>query len=603
MSYTVVVANGINDDPASAPSSFDTGTGDAIKDSTGTLTIAQNPLDRITFQGKGAAVKTFASGWYMDDPFVDGSKFSFTFTFGGKVFVGPNEFNNATLRFDADGQNVVTNTFKFQSNSWKTVSLNCPNTSGLGYGFDGSNNSSCDRDGSGPRYSGPLYEEGLVGFTSLNLTGGSMLMIGPMINNASNAYFTQDTDNLLNTSVFALRSFTGGGNTKSIQAYFSDGNNLYMGHASNHGTQAPIMVRMPVTFSSGVVTNIADANNNSDNLNLDATPIGKGYSGVIHVNSADAVGIDSFLAVTFSGQAKRIYIGNSVGVASSTNLDTFASAVASEPSGIRTSGNTNLVLPGIKSGGSFPEGLLKVSPGQRGVPFLKFHNGKLYLARNVSVNSSHSTGAITEGNKTQNYAEVYVCGTPTVGTTGNKYCNGSDWQLLLTTKSSETGSTRLDTSKNDNKAISMFEITPTGVVYLGFDSPSGFRIYRAVAAGSDLPSGTGWTQQGSDGMGTCPSCYTHIQSSAVAQHNSNTYFTYITVGKHDTTSLWSVPIKVYRQGDVGTSVIVGSLDNFNKPSTMMAAISQTAKGSKMWVFAILFVGIVLLLFRKKYIHV
>jgi hypothetical protein len=608
MSYTIVVANGVSsDDPSGASGTFDTGSTDAIKDSTTTVSLSGNPFDRITFQGKGTSVNTFSSGWYMEDPFADGSKFSFTFNYGSKVFVGPNEYNNATLRFDASGKNVVSNTFKFKSNSWKSVSLNCSTTAGFGYGFDGSNNSSCDKDGAGTGYSGALYEEGMVGFTSLTMTSGSLLTMGPMINNASNAYFTQDKDNQLDTSIFALRSFTGGGNTKSIQAYFADGDNIYMGHASNHGTQAPILVRMPVTFTSGVVTNIADANNNSDNLNLDATPVGKPTgTGGGWVNSADAIGVDSFIAVTLNSQTKRIYIGNSVGIASSINTDTFASAVASQPSNMATSGQTNLVLPGIKNSGSFPEGLLKVSPGQRGVPFLKFHNSKLYAARNVSLNSSHTNGAITEGNKTQNYAEVYVCSTPSGGSGSNKYCTGADWVLLFTTQSSASGSTRLDSTKSDNKAISMFEITPAGVVYLGFDSPSGFRIYRATASGADLPNGTGWTQQGTDGMGTCATgCYTHIQSSAVVQDGtSTTYYTYITAGKHDSTNLWSVPIKVYRQADVGTNVIVGSIFNLKnfEGANLLAFISKTRNNvSFMLLIGIVFVAVTGIGLRRKYL--
>ncbi|HMZ65847.1 MAG TPA: Ig-like domain-containing protein, partial [Leptospiraceae bacterium] len=576
IAYTIIAANGIQDDPSTAPAGFDTGSTDAITDLAGSKTLVGNPKDRISFTGKGTAVNDFADGWYMSDPFADGSVFAFTFKFKSKVYVGPNMYNNTTLRFDTDGSNVVSNTYKMKSATWKSLTINCPSTTGFGYGFDGSNNNSCDRDGSGVRYSGGIYEEGLVGYTSLNLTGGDILAVGPMINNATNAYVTQDTDNQLDMMAFALRSFTGGGNTKSIQAYFSDANNLYMGHASDHGTQAPILVRMPVTFSSGNITNIDDANNNSNNLNLDATPVGKPTgTGAGYVNAADAIGVDSFTSVTFSGQAKRIYIGNSVGIASSTDLTAFGSAVTSEPAVMKTLGQTNLVLPGIKSGGSYPEGLTKVSPGQRGVPFLKVHNGKLYAARNVSLNSSHSNGAITEGNKTPNYAEVYVCSTPSAGTTGNKYCNATDWSLVFTTNSAVSNGTRFDSSKSDNIAISMFEISPTGMVYLGFDSPSGFRVYRnAVGTSSDITN-TGWTQEGPSGSkeGFGDATYNRIQSSVVVQDKNSVYYTYITVGGYDTTNLWHKPIQVYRQADDGTARV--ALGDFGD-SSLMAYISKTA---------------------------
>ena len=605
VAYTLVAANGVQDDPTAASASFDTGATDAITDLAGSKTLSGNPKDRISFTGKGTAINDFTDGWYMSDPFADGSVFSFTFKFKTKVYVGPNLYNNTTLRFDADGKNVISNTYKMKSATWKSISINCPTTSGFGYGFTGSNNSTCDRNLITGDYSGGLYEEGLVGYTSLNLTGGDILAVGPMINNATNAYVTQDTDNQLDMQAFALRSFTGGGNTKSIQAYFSDANNLYMGHASNHGTQAPILVRMPVTFASGVITDIADANNASDSLNLDAgsNPISKSTGTATHVNSADAIGVDSFIALALNGQTKRIYLGNSVGIGSSTDLDAFGSPVASEPTNMKTAGQTNLVLPGIKSGGSFPEGLLKVSPGQRGVPFLKLHNGKLYAARNVAAGSTHTNGAITEPNKTPSYAELYVCGTPSAGTAGSKYCSGADWTLVFTTKSTVVDGTRFDSTKNDNIAISMFEISPTGNVYVGFDSPSGFRVYRdAVGTSSDIDN-TGWTQEGptsgKDGFGD--STYNRIQSSTIAQDKNNVYYTYITVGGYNTTNLWHKPIQVHRQADDGTTRV--AFGPFMIDSNLMAFIAKTRKNVPMGIL----VGIVLaaavgLGLRRKYLH-
>ena len=74
-------------------------------------TLAPNPYDRATFLGSGGAVLSVADGPLFTDPFVDGSTFSFTFTYQGQVYIGPNDSTSAVFRFLPDASNPTEATF------------------------------------------------------------------------------------------------------------------------------------------------------------------------------------------------------------------------------------------------------------------------------------------------------------------------------------------------------------------------------------------------------------------------------------------------------------------------------------------------------------
>jgi uncharacterized protein YjdB len=603
VAYTLVVANGAADDPTAAPAEFDTGTGDAIKD-LGSNNLQGNPKDRMSFMGLGTNVNNFEAGWYMDDPFQDGSYFSFTFNYKGKVYVGPNSQNNTTLRLDANGDNIVSNTYAFTNFSGYANPGTCTGTPGFGMGFQDLSNQSCVSYPA-TNYTGYHTEQGIVGYTSLSIGNADFLVVGAIRTNIKNSYFTQDMANKQTYKPFQLPSYSGGGNVKSVQTFYAYGNNLYIGLSCDLSTQCPSLLKVNPTISGSDITAISSSTNaySIPFGNQTTNVTGQGASGNKITNSNDPIGIDSVL-----GYENVIYVANSGGIVKSADIHTATSANGVNditnitPTGMNTTGKSTLVLPGQATSGTYPEGLLKVSPGQRGIPFLKVHNGNIYMVRNVSQKDNGvtvSTDAITEANKTPNYGELWKC---TVG--ADKICDQTEWTKVLTS----------NTDINANaRSISMFEITPTGVVYLGFDgseaangsSNQGFQIYRKnVGTNSDITAGDAgsWVLQGSAGLdsGDANNKYTHIQSSTVIKDRDNIYYTYITVGRYNTTSLWYKPIKVYRQGDNDITMLVyGGQDK--QKSTLLAFINGVKQSttSKFALLAIFFGVSIYLSFRFR----
>ena len=104
---SVIVSTGTND----VNGSCNSGSADGLKDSVFDLTLADSPKDRFNFEGAGGQIETPADGSLFTDPFADGTSFAFSFIYGDKVYLGPNENNSGVFRFDPDGKNAVSVTF------------------------------------------------------------------------------------------------------------------------------------------------------------------------------------------------------------------------------------------------------------------------------------------------------------------------------------------------------------------------------------------------------------------------------------------------------------------------------------------------------------
>lgn len=513
--YTIIAANNVDGDQ------FDNTSWGSIKNSGGTENVQSSPKDRASFVGLGSTIQNFSDGSIFVDPFVDGSVFSFAFSYGGRVYLGTNDKNNAAFRFDPNGANSITTTFKFSG----VTSPSCSTTDGFGY--ISSNITTAPTCGTN---SGPIGEVGVVGFNSVTATVGGasreLLIAGPMKNGVSNIYYTQDVDTQLDW-LSATVTGTNGTNSKSVQTIAATGSDEYVfvGISSDHNSIKPVLNRYKLTESSGVVS----MGSPTDMDIKDSSVVGSGA-----VGSGRVEGIESILKF-----GSNLYLANQGGVAYSSNYATSSPGNnSSQVNAVWSSAaftsatnyaNSTLVMPdsNTTNGG----GLGKVRPGQKGIPVMFLYNGKLYLARNVGNGTN---------NQTNLRGELWKCASPCTAST--------DWTRIISGSESALGGAT---------AISMIQSNGSGVLYVGFDdATNGAKVYKtsctdpAASSGSSGTTittgscgGTGsanWTLQGSAGFGDSNNRYV-MSATSISDGTSN--YIYVVVGDGGSA------VKVFRQID------------------------------------------------------
>lgn len=510
LAYTVIVANATDGD------NFNNGSV-CIEDLAGSSCVQSAPNDRATFIGTGTVCSTLSCGTFFDDPFVDGTTFSFAFKYDNKIYLGTNDKNDAAFRFDPVGTNAILTTFKFINNA--ALSLTCSSSIRFGYIISGITGGTCGTNG------GANGEVGAVGFTSVELTIGSnnyeILAVGALKEAIDRVYYTQDKDTVLDMRNFGT---TGGNgiNTASTQLIYGINNYIFTGVASDHGTNAPVFNRAPVTDPGGVVTVGTVVNLNGSNI----PKLGK-QNGNPYNSGGNTVGIDFIYrngsSTYMANNGGLIYIATSnMGtMAPSNNSQWNSFATDSTPS---TISGTSLRMPdkNATNGG----GLGKVRPGEKAYPYMLLYNGRLYLARNV--------GTVSDG-RVPLRGELWKC-TPN----GSGQCAPGDWSRIIT--GSETD------LPGNAKAISMLISNGNGNLYIGFDDPvNGLVVYKNtsnnVAATSGTLASAGWTQQGVAGLGS-GSKYI-INSASLYDNATAKNYLYIVIGN----GLGTTPIKVVRQVD------------------------------------------------------
>lgn len=499
--YTVIVANNTDGDQFNNTGNSFKG----IRNIDDSEYVQSQPKDRASFMGLGTAIDSFDDGTYFDDPFLDGTTFSFAFSYDGKVYLGTNDNNSAAFRFEPSGSNTTLITFSFLN----LIAPSCPSALGFGTSASGT----C-----GANTIGPNSEYGVVGFTSVNstiaATSYELLYIGNLKDGVNKIYYTQDKDSVLDWKEAAW-SATGGGNTKSIQSIYGFGDRVYAAASSAHGTQAPAVAMHTLTLSGGDVTLGAGSDlslRSVDYIGKNASIDNPCKAG----NSSCVVGIDSMLYVTNPTLGgPKLFIANNGAVVHSTTTPPTSNSHFGLALSLRAAerGNATLVLP------ASPAGLQKLSPGQKGVPLMVEYKGRLYMARNLSVAETN-----TSTQTTNNGAELWKCEV-SCGTSSN-------WKKIAT--ASNFGS---DLS---NKAISLLQVNG-GSLYIGFDNDTGLRIYKTTSEEiNTADDGNGhldFSMQSVKGLG---GSFTKIFSSTSIYDGTNHYI-YVVVGTG------SNAVKVFRQ--------------------------------------------------------
>ncbi|MDH5656155.1 MAG: Ig-like domain-containing protein, partial [Spirochaetia bacterium] len=502
VSYTVMVANG---DTTTAADGFTNAVTEYVesKDIGSPDSVQAAPNDRASFNGSGEAYDKFEDGYYFFDPFVDGTSFSFAFAYAGKVYLGTNDTNTAAFRFEPGGDNAVQVGFDWIPGI--QGSMQCPGVKGFGYldpdYYDGTLSTVHDIDenigGAGSectahadyQHIGGDVEVGVVGFTSgtatISGTNYEILYVGTLKKAASHVYFTQDLDTTLDFNRYAITG-TNGVNSKSIQLIYTKDEFAYTGISSSHGTNAPVLNRNTMSASGGVVSM-----DTVENFIANSIPyIGKSGTPA-NPNSVGVVGIDSMIIFN-----NVLYIANNGGVVYSSNHTGSMASVTwtnGTPSSGSWTGNT-LYMPDedlTTNGG----GLGKVSPGRKGVPLFMEHSGRLYMARNVSVETNCADG--TGDGETcvdPGHGELWVCNPASSGS--STICEQADWTLVLDSSSfGYVNSISLLLENGSNKFYIAFDDFRAGEV----DGTNGIKVY-SLNSGITHPAGWGdFTLQGPSG--------------------------------------------------------------------------------------------------------
>ncbi|AFM14725.1 hypothetical protein Turpa_4092 [Turneriella parva DSM 21527] len=502
---------------------YATSTGNRIpEDFGGNNDLEPAPGNQAVFQGAGTPILTFNDGAVFSDPFSDGTKFNFAFSYQNKIYLGPNDKNNAAFRFEADGLNPVGITFS-------TVGPACVTGTSYTYTSFGISGGNCTAQTLGPN-----GERGIVGFNSGTFDNGAtqvpILMAGVVKDNVDKLYFTQDVDTALDWKTCA-GTFTGtnGVNSKSVQSLYVFGTNMYAGIASSHSTNKPILNKIALTESSGV---LSCTGNFIDLAGNEIINIGK-QNGNPAENTA-TIGIDAQIYIPTGGSpspANTYYLFNNGGIASATGAPiskTSFITVKTEAS----FGGTTLTYPATG-------GLEKVRPGQKGMPLVVLWNNRLYAARNLA------SGTGVTNRETNNGAELWKC---------SASCTSpASWVRVATASNFTPNGSNL-------RAISLLQVNGN-YLYIGFDnvaSGQGVQVYRSQASIAEIDGTTACTggdttanngdghrcfeQQGTTGLGAVNDNQFIFSSASLRKGSQN--FVYITVGDQN-----AVAIKVYRQVD------------------------------------------------------
>ncbi len=584
-SYNLIGSNGTDGDGFD-----DAPTANAIQDISLTEVLQAQPRDRAAFLGCGPPVVTFAGGPIIFDPFGDGSDFGNLSDFQSKVYIGPNVLGDRATRFEYNAALPTALDFAINRDTIGNTSRNtsAPVTySTFGHAANAALSVAACTENTAARLTacGPDNENGRGVFNVVDLNGPRLFAGGARTqttNDFDYAYFTNDTDTLLNFFYVDMNNDVGG-NTNAMETLLGTGNRLFVGFA--RGPQ-----RRPdfnkISFNAG---DPGDANNcgTAANCNTGAQGIrlnihamerfGRFNDGSVPAqgNGAHYVGVEAEIA--FNAQ---IYAAN--GGHPQTNRDgAVIRSANNNPGQCAEALNgcnaiwTN-VTPSNANWASGPSGAhwslelqktYDLDPGDKAVPAFVPFGGNLYMARNVCrVNGYDATGSAgTAGQRydgdrpgswaadhTGSYAgchnESLAAGSRFLSRRAQLWkcvpgadldCDAGDW-VPVDGGGSLLGDGYFDFNTGGlpaNRTISMLMVNG-GYLYVGFDGPLGIQVWRT---NNTNPTGenSGWAQIGGTGFGD-PTNLQQIYS-AISVITGGTSFLYLSAGR------LGFPVGVYRQ--------------------------------------------------------
>ncbi len=388
------------------------------------------------------------SGVIVDDPFGDGTAFTYITAFDGMVYFGPSADGASAVRTEPDGSAPQSVELRFSEDTTGNVSRNGATAPYTSIGYTGCSSDTLD--------CGPDNEDGRGFFTSALLGGTQWLVVG-------GARVAGDLDYVYLTSGSAApllfryvdMSFTMGPQSRGFSAAHAFNDRLYLGFPDTGGARPYLLALIaPPLLDPGLDATAAEV------LNVEADNM----PGLKTVGTAI---IDSL--IDFNA---RLYVANSGGwVRSTTDTPDSAEAAPGDwvshlPSAAEFSAKSAVTTAKTSD----------LEPTDKAVPQMAVFGGRLYAARNT-----------TDG------PQLWSCNPGVSGSALD--CDSGDWSLIA---SNSVGDLQLSQFDNPaNTSIGALVATPTHL-YVAFDNTaSGVVVFRSTVA-------TPTARSDFEGDGGCP---------------------------------------------------------------------------------------------------
>lgn len=365
-----------------------------------------------------------------DDPFGDGTSFSYVAAFDGHVYFGPSANGAAMVRTLPDGTGAESVALAIARDTTGNVASNTSTAPYPSIGATGcvANTAACGPDNENGR---GLMASGIIGGTEWLIIGG-----GRTGGDLDYVYMASSP-----VAPLAFRyvdiSVATGPQTRGFASLHAFGDRLYMGFPDTGGQRPYLIALLAPPLAPGL-----DAVAGVSVLNLDASAI----PGFASTNPASIDAITDF--------AGRLYIANAGAWARATVLAPITAPAdwsVITPSAAAYAAKASVATAKV----------IDLEPQDRAIPQMAVYQQKLYVARNTT------TGP-----------QLWRCD-PTL-TAPAEHCDAGDWSLIV---ANTTGDPLLSQFNNGaNVAISMLVATPTHL-YVGFDNAAqGVVIFRSGAA-------------------------------------------------------------------------------------------------------------------------
>jgi len=368
-----------------------------------------------------------------DDPFGDGTAFSFVAGFGGQVYLGPAANGGGAVRFNADGSSAETVSFSFAADTTGNASRNAspPPYSSIGRTGCAADTAECGPDNEDGR---GLFASGVIGGTEYLIVGGARSG-----GDLDFVYMTSSTASPLPFAYVDL-SAEQGPQTRGYSALHVFGDRLYMGFPDTGGGRPFMHALVNPPAGDGL-----DAVPGTDFFNLEADELPG-------MQTPENSIIDSF-----TDFADRLYLANDGAWIRSNNAapgDAQSAPgdwLATTPSAPAYAAKDSVAT--LKTA--------DIEPADKAVPQMTAFAGRLYAARNT-----------TDG------PQLWACDPATAAP--QAHCDPDDWTLVAANASGDTQLTQFDNP--NNAAVSMLVATSTHL-YVGFDNPTdGAAVLRTSAS-------------------------------------------------------------------------------------------------------------------------
>ncbi|PJZ57217.1 hypothetical protein CH367_10810 [Leptospira barantonii] len=577
--YAIISADSLDGD------GFNNSSWGSIRNSLDTENLQSSPRDRASFLGCGTSPVNFADGPVAIDP--NASTFGYLADYNSKIYSGPNNTGNGAFRFAYDGGNPESVQFTFEKDttaqdsdptnvssntaSSRENSIAVPPYVTLGHSGCTSNNATlvlgCGPDNESGR---GAFSTGILGSTAyLFIAGARTVADGLGQYFFDYLYYSSSTSSNVNFKYIDLGSITGS-LTAGVSSLTVLNDRVFAGFAksSNDGVGLFGGLNAPdfgfVTFNSADsgTTGFCTPGTNCDafdgtkgkRIRIDFLPyfggpsIGAlGINNNAHPNWGYYIGVDStfvFKNRMYAANGGLHAVGHNGSIIRSTSADPTAACTGPDTCSnwVEIGPRTNSKWHNSPTNNWFSLELNKfydLIPGDRAFSQFAEFNNNLYVTRTVCVQSTQAFGirtspgtvaGCTDGTDTNRRAQLWKCD-PTVSGNATE-CDALDWSMV---GDNGTGITNMGDSTN--RTISM--VAKNGsYLYVGYDHPSGIRIYRTNTANPGSSSAV-WSQIAGNGLTDS----TNVQQiySAVSVPSGSINFLYVSVGKTGT------PVRTYRQ--------------------------------------------------------